>query len=761
MRRTLFTFACCLAACSLFSHVEVQGGVSNQDFALSGVPGMEGIPGLETVGEDSPVLGSSLKASVSSFNDQSFILVAEVNLAEAWHAYFSNPGTVGLPVEASMKPVPGFTVKGPFWALPTRAESDLGVFYGYTNPKAAFIVTPTEQAGNEAEFSVDMTFQACRDGQCLSPETRTVMLKLPRGTGEQEPGAAILQKDIVGIQTPTWAIQAQFTANLQITEKREIVRLSFTGVEDKVQEGGNVYFFSIDGEIMPTEKQNLKKGEDGKWTLEMVRNLNEDSLYPNKRVGEDGELLPMERLKGILAVRGQGIQVDVPVETEEDVWNAPIVTERAANWETESLSGTNARPGIFMIAMLLFLGGLILNLMPCVFPVLGLKVLSFVQLGGGDRYKVFTHALTFVLGVLVSFWSITGILIALKSGVAGNGGMVNWAFWMENQWVIYCLMLLMLVLGMSMFGLFEIGVGATGIGSELQNRKGYAGSFWSGVLATVVATPCSAPFLGGAIAPALSLPTWGMFIVFTCMGLGMAFPYVILGAFPSLVKYLPKPGAWMESFKQGLSFCLFGAAAWLLWVYSGSFLDAGSILYVMLGVVCIGCAGWIYGKWCPMYRSQKSRVWGTITAVIVGGCGIWMSLPESSSSVEENIEEMGIVQDLEWKKWSSEAVQEALKAGHPVYVDFTARWCLTCQVNKKVAYSDEVKQIIRSREVVLLKADKTRPNPEIDAALRALNRSSVPVNVLYVPGDPEPKITAEVLTPGYLVDFFNTHLQKR
>lgn len=733
----------------------------------AGLPGGMSLPGMEGMqdGGDSPMAGVKIGATVESYSDKPFVVVSEIKLADAWHAYFTNPGTVGLPVEAVMKPVPGFDIKGPFWAVPTRSASDLGVFYGYSSPRAAFVVTPGADAPDKVDLSVEMTWQACRDGQCLSPESKELTLSLSRGDGRESSDASSLVKGIVGLEPPVWARGLQTTCSVDGQKIFLCVKLA---ANVTLPEGKPVYFFSLTGEIMPTAEQVWKKNADGSYTLEMERNMNKDSLYPNSNEGEDGALLPVSSLKGVLAIDGEGVLVDAPsvsnargeaiAEQQIPASGNSAVSPIAANARGIAAPAGEDDPGLLVICGLLFLGGLILNLMPCVFPVLGLKVLSFVQLGGGERRKVFTHALAFVVGVVASFWAITLLLIVLKSGLEGTGQTINWAFWMEEPWVIYSLMLLMLILGMSMFGIFEIGVGATAVGNDLQNRKGYAGSFWSGVLATVVATPCSAPFLGTAIAPALALPSLGMWLAFTCMGLGMAFPYVILGAFPGLVKYLPKPGAWMESFKQGLSFFLFAAAAWLLWTYMGFFTDSSLLLNAMIGLVAFCTSGWIYGRWCPMYKSKRTRLIGGAVAIIVAATGIWFSMPIHQDDASPADVPAVNVNTSEWGTWSPEAVQEALNAGHPVFVDFTARWCLTCQVNKKMAYTEDVKKMMEEYGIVLLRADKTRPNPTIDNALKELNRSSVPVNVLYVPGQPKPFITSEILTSGYLTDFFKEHL---
>ena len=468
---------------------------------------------------------------------------------------------------------------------------------------------------------------------------------------------------------------------------------------------------------------------------------------------------PLSKWSGVLGADDKAYEISLPLASAA----APAGTPAATT--APEFSG-----GMSALFLSLFLGGLILNLMPCVFPVIGLKIMSFVELGGGSRRKVFLHSLFFVLGILISFWIISALLIVFSNLEAlasqpwtqwfatlwndvGSSGR-SWAVWMQNDWIVYLILLLLLTLGLSMFGVFEIGVGATSAGQSMQNKGGLTGSFFQGLFVTVVATPCSAPFLGAAMPAAMALPGVWMMLALTFMALGLAFPYILLGIFPSLVKYLPRPGAWMESLKQGLSFLLFAAAAWILYVYL-AFIPAEQQAYtlqVLVGLVIFCAAFWVYGRWCPMYRSKKSRTIGLIVAILLAAVGVYYSKPAPQ---EEPLQ--GAPAAMEWVEWSEEAMQKALKEDKPVFVDFTAKWCATCLANKGVAYSDEVYDAFRKGNVVLMRADKTRPSPSIDEAMRKLNRSSVPVNALYLPGG-EPVVTRELLTADYLLDFLLQNL---
>jgi thiol:disulfide interchange protein DsbD len=227
------------------------------------------------------------------------------------------------------------------------------------------------------------------------------------------------------------------------------------------------------------------------------------------------------------------------------------------------------------------------------------------------------------------------------------------------------------------------------------------------------------------------------------MALGLAFPYVLLSSFPKLVEKLPRPGAWMESFKQAMSFLLFATAGFLLWVYMGQ-IDTGPMFKVMLGLTAIATAGWIYGRWCVLSKPKRTRLIGLGATALFATMGVLASKPPAKG--------------LPWEEWSQEKVDAALEEGRPVYVDFTASWCVTCQVNKGTAYGRKVKELIKGHDILLLKADKSSRSPVIDAKIQELGRGAIPVNVLYVPGDDTPHITKEVLTEGYLADFMKEFL---
>ena len=661
-------------------------------------------------------------ASCTSYKaGQSFYIALDADIKQPWHGYFRNPGTVGDPMTAELKAPEGFKVEGPYFSAPELHKGVIGVAYTYQTPTVVWRVTPEANAPANASFTAGCTAQVCSDEGCNPPETQTASIDLTAGDGAAN---ADWKQQETKVET-----LGEGDLKYLLKQEADTVTIELPSLP---QDAKGVYFFSDDNCISPTAEQKFENG-----ALVMKRNDNSDPMYAVKDEALVGK--PLKELGGMLVADGR------------------IYTIKGAFAAPEPVSPFKSIPaGLGGVLLSLFLGGLILNLMPCVFPVIGLKVMSFVELGGGDRRKVILHSLAFVLGILVSFWIIS-VLIAVVSNLSTLAGQPwtqwlstlwydagstsrSWAEWMQNPWIVYVILLLLLILGLSMFGLFEIGVGATGAGQKLQSKGGLTGSFFQGLFVTVVATPCSAPFLGTSLPAAMSMPAVWMVVALTFMALGLAFPYIVLGCFPSLVRMLPKPGPWMESLKQGLSFLLFGAAAWFVDVYLVFWPKSENTTWVLIGLVLIACAFWVYGRWCPMFRSKVSRITGGIVALALLAGGVWISIPVFSAH--------------EWKEWSPTAMQDALDEGRPVYVDFTAKWCATCQSNKKLAYTDEVYKAFADHEVVLMRADKTKPSEEIDAAMRKLNRSSVPVNVLYIP-DREPAVTSELLTAPYMLDFLN------
>ena len=383
--------------------------------------------------------------------------------------------------------------------------------------------------------------------------------------------------------------------------------------------------------------------------------------------------------------------------------------------------------------------------MPCVFPVLGIKILGFVNQAGHARAKIVTHGVVFTLGVLLSFWTLAGALAVLRAG----GDQLGWGFQLQSPAFVYALAVLLLVFAMNMSGVFEFGLSATAVGSELQTKSGYAGSFFTGILATVVATPCSAPFLAPALGAALAVSTVESFAIFTAIAVGLSMPYLLLSIFPQAVKVLPRPGAWMETFKQFMAFPLYATVGYLVWVLAAQTSDEG-FRGVLFSLVLVAMAVWMYGRWnAPGAKPGRAR-FGMVSLVLVGALGLWVGWPRD---VQAQTSSSNAAPDVVWQPWSPEAVTKLREEGRIVYVDFTARWCATCQTNKKLVFgSDEVLKFFAEKKIAAVRADWTKQDPRITAELASYNRSAVPFNLIWAPGQDAPLILPELLTAGTVLE---------
>jgi thiol:disulfide interchange protein DsbD len=447
--------------------------------------------------------------------------------------------------------------------------------------------------------------------------------------------------------------------------------------------------------------------------------------------------LPPTRLTGVLYAAegwpGAGGKTGLSVETE--LTSPPT---------KETLPSEPSWTGILLLA---FIGGMILNLMPCVFPVLGIKIMGFVNQAGESRAKVVAHGLTFTAGVLISFWILASVLLLLRS----SGSQLGWGFQLQSPGFVLALTMILFAFGLNMSGLFEIGQSAVGVGSNLTGKSGLSGSFFSGVLATVVATPCAAPFLAPALGAALALPPLASIAVFSFIALGLSSPYLILSMFPSMIRWLPKPGAWMETFKHIMGFLLYATVAYLIWVLAGQLTDEGgygvfALLKVLLSLVILALALWVYGRWGAFHKPAKTRLKAVGAAGLLGALAFISGL-SGTTKLQEN----GL--SLQWDMWEPGKPEALAAEGRIVYVDFTARWCVTCQTNKATVFSSKnVRQRLAQLDAVLLKADWTHQDPRISEELGRYGRSAVPFNLVYGPGLQQPRVLPEILTPGIVLE---------
>jgi len=434
-----------------------------------------------------------------------------------------------------------------------------------------------------------------------------------------------------------------------------------------------------------------------------------------------------------------------------EVAEAAHSADASGTYAIGTVDASGAAPISLWAAMLFaLLGGLLLNLMPCVFPVLSLKVLSFVERGAGDPSIARKHALVFAGGVLAAFWALALTLLAVRAG----GESVGWGFQLQSPTVVALLAMLMFGLGLNLAGVFEVGMGLTRLGA-IGHGTGYRDSFLTGALAVVVATPCTAPFMGAALGYALVQPALIGLTVFTSLAAGLALPYVILAWSPALMRRLPRPGPWLETFRQLLAFPLFATVVWLLWVF-GQQAGNNALALVMLALTGLAFGAWLWGR--AQQRSGRAAALGVmalsvIAAAFVGREGTTAASATMTAAPITTSDPIAGRGAVAWQDYSPAALEAARASGRPVLLDFTAAWCLSCQVNERVALSTEsVRRAIAAGNVIMMRADWTSRDADIARVIASFGRSGIPLYVLYA-ADPtvKPVLLPSVLTPQIVV----------
>ncbi len=658
-----------------------------------------------------------------------FTVAFQLAIPPEWHAYYVNTGGVEKSPALTWTLPEGFTAGPIQWPVPEVKDGVLGKSFAYEGTQN-FLVEITPPAGLKMDEAVKLsakaTWQICDKQSCVDEKADlTVDLKTADTPAADPAKAALFTKARAALPK----VSAAWT--LAVESAADSVKIRMTpgkGAADNLDTAG-LQFIPAD-KFVKTSSDGGSVAKDGNDWVVTVKRATEDAL--------GDKIIPGKTLSGILSAKS-------PLDATLGA-NAILLSDAAVTTPPPPAPKPLSIGALLPILGGMLLGGLILNLMPCVFPVIGLKIMGFVQQSGEDSKKIMLHGLMFTLGVLASFWALSGVLFAARAAAfakSGSADSIGWGYQLQNPWVVLGLMLMMFVIALNMYGVFEIGASATSVGGKLQSKNGLSGTFFSGVLATLVATPCSAPFLGVAIGTAIGLPAVQFFLAFTAMGIGLSMPYLVLSIFPKLIHLLPRPGAWMESFKQAMAFFLFATAGYLLWVYTGQ-IGLENMLGPIFGLSAIAIGAWILGRWNLPYREKSVRFTAMGLALLFAVGGFWITKPPVKSK-------------LVWEPWSAERVTELTETGTPVYVDFTAQWCATCQFNKKRAYTPEIIQLMKDKGIVALKGDKTNPDPAIEEKLRELGRTAIPVNVLYVPGK-EPIVTPELLTPDYLKELFSKEI---
>ncbi|MDT0630861.1 protein-disulfide reductase DsbD family protein [Rubrivirga litoralis] len=665
--------------------------------------------------DGSPHSAVTLVAEVSAAAPgAAFDAALRIEQEPGWHVYWTNPGDAGLPPDVAWRLPEGVRV-GPL-RHPAPHVVELAGVASYAHEGTPFflsrVAVPPDFEGDSLRLAGTVDYLICAD-VCL-PATEEVSLAVPIAGATVRTGAL----DAARAALPTKG--AGWTAAAAATDGGYALTLA----------PPDAWAGSLDGaHFFPAEKAVL----DHAAAQDFVR---EGRAWAVALAGSPYAEAPAERLPGVL--------VAPPGETFPDGARAIEVDAIVAGGAVaSSAAGGAAGLGLGAALGLALLGGLLLNLMPCVFPILSIKVLGFVQGRDASPAALRAHGLAFGAGVVVSFLALAGALLALRAAGAGLG----WGFQLQSPPVVAALAVLMTGLALSLLGVVEVGQGLAAAGGRLDRRQGLGGAFLSGVLATVVATPCTAPFMGAALGFALAQPALAALAVFATLGVGMALPYVALSFRPALVQRLPRPGPWMETLKQALAFPLFATAAWLVWVFARQVGADGAGL-LLLALVLVGLGAWAWGRW-PRVQTRAGRRAARALGLLAAGGAVALVVLASGLSPAPTAPP----DDGAWRPFDAEAVAALVDEGRPVFVDVTAAWCLTCQVNKKTALgTDAVRDAFERAGVTTVRADWTNRDAEITAFLDRFGRSGVPLYVYFPGGAAEPVLLPELLTPSLVVD---------
>ncbi len=617
-------------------------------------------------------------------------------LEPGWHIYWKNPGDSGQPPRLTWQLPAGFTAGEIEWPLPKRLPVGPLLDYGYEGEVLLPLTveaTPDVKPNSTEELSANLRMLVCRE-TCI-PGKAALALKVPvrkatpainRETEQLFARARAAQPKALPADWKVSAQQSKSSIVLSIAGAPPARTASFIPAQAKV--------------IDNPAPQNFSTVQNG--IALTLKRPSDSADAPSK-------------LEGLLFVEQGGSSAAYVLTT-------PVTAMAALS---QSGAAGSSPQSLFTILALAFGGGLILNLMPCVFPVLSIKVLGLLDHAQGERRTIRLSAALYTAGVLASFWVLVAVLLVLRSA----GRSLGWGFQLQSPGFVAFLICLLFVLGLSLIGAVEIGSSLMSTGGSLTRRGRYSSSFFTGVLATVVATPCTAPLMGAAVGFALGQSPAICALVFTVMAIGLASPFLLLSLFPGLSRFLPRPGAWMETLKQALAFPVFATVIWLLWVL-GQQAGVNQLAVMLFALLILSVATWIASRW------SQSRA-ATALSIVLGlavtvYCAATLKPVEASSFASKGGSEGRASGGLKWEPFSPAKLASYRASGKPVLIDFTAAWCLTCQVNDRVVFhAAEVENRLNHSDIALLRADWTSYDPMITEWLAKFGRSGIPFYVLY------------------------------
>lgn len=658
-----------------------------------------------------------------------------------WHTYWKNPGDSGLPTTLTWGLPSGFAPGEITWPTPKKLPVGPLMNFGYegTLLLPVPVTVPADFRGTSLSVRLEAQWLVCKD-VCI-PESGNFELEIPAQAATVA-HAALFEATRAATPKALAGVQAQ--ARVGDPAAPHTLQVRVQGLPAAWQ-GQKLHFFPETAGVIDNAAAPTASWQDGAWVA---------TVALSAQRSESPALLP-----AVLAREGEAAGVQLALSVSGTWPAAGSGMPGPAHGDASSAAGAGAAgnagqsaPSLAWALLLALAGGALLNLMPCVFPVLSLKVFGFAA-QAQDRRALLAGGLAYTGGVVASFLALAGLLLALRAG----GEQLGWGFQLQSPGFVAGLAILFSLIGLNLAGVFEIGNLLPGTWAAARSRHPVVDSALTGVLAVAVASPCTAPFMGASLGLAVTLPTAQALAVFAALGLGMALPYLLASAWPALARALPRPGPWMATFKTLMAFPMFATVVWLVWVLGQQAgMDAVAGLLGML--LALAFATWTWGL--PAPRPAPRVLWLSLSALLVAATLAWawpsfQAAPMNSTMTAGSVGNPGPARDGEsgeslegnWQPWSPERVQAALASGRPVFVDFTAAWCVTCQFNKRTTLADaQVKADFAAKRVVLLRADWTRRDPAITTALAQLGRNGVPVYLLQAPGGAAPRVLSEVLS---------------
>ena len=717
------------------------------------------LTGVSAIAQDSHVKAKIVADRESIQKGETFHLGIHLQMSDHWHTYWENPGFAGLPTEWTIEEIPGLKIGALGFPLPKKFEDGEGaVTYGYDDE--TLLIAEAAYTGDAASITIKgvVNWLECKELCIPGKAESSIVLKV----GESKPARTELFAKYRALIPKPWSEQSPFTFSAVYAFEEESWNGSVTIMPNNPQflpeSTADITFFPLKNEEAELKKTQIRI-EDGQLKLELSYDSWEENLPPDLAIG------------GVLGVaNAAGLQL-----TKLNLYpnsgragSAPL-TETPTTPPGETASGLG---GFWYFAIFAFIGGLILNLMPCVLPVLSLKVFGLVNEAGESAIRRVQLGWVYTLGIMTTFF-VLSLFFALSKAAGEQLGI---GFQLGNPLFVVFMIVLLFLMALGFFGVFHFGAPNSQKLNALSQKSGIKGAFFMGALMTVLSTPCTAPFLGAAYGWALSQSIPVILLTFQIIALGLAFPYLFLCYLPGLLKYLPKPGPWMVHFKISMGFLMLGTAIWLITVLS-ELTGGASVTGTMVFLLLLSQAAYIYGQ----SAQSAAKIKGYVTALVLVGLGFFIgfnklwniqrpfeardkelqeqrlkTLSQNPSGQEDLFSELEQLEttakEIAWVPYTTENLAHFREQNRLVFLDFTAAWCLTCKTNENLIIdTKKVRTLFAENKVVTMKGDYTKMKPEHTAFINSFKRAGVPLYVIY-PGQGEPLLLPETLTKGIVTN---------